>query len=139
MKSDTLETLPTELKLHGRVKWFNTKKSYGFIIVSTESQWKGTEIFVHHSAICVGVSQYKYLVQGEYVEFQLVKLNNGTHEYQASNVSGIDGGKLMCETIRETKSVKTTKTVTPSTAVVDDKYITSNALKEKKTTLRAVK
>jgi len=139
MRSQTLETSPTELKLHGRVKWFNTKKSYGFIIVSTESEWKGTEIFVHHSAICVGVSQYKYLVQGEYVEFQLVKLNSGTHEYQASNVSGIDGGKLMCETIRETKSVKTTKKVTPPPKTEVDGYITSKALKEKKTVLRPVK
>ena len=59
MRSQTLETSPTELKLHGRVKWFNTKKSYGFIIVSTESEWKGTEIFVHHSAICVGVKIFE--------------------------------------------------------------------------------
>ena len=130
----------TSVQYIGRVKWFQNKAGYGFISVTNDTSPNyNFDIFVHHSGIIVSKDQYKYLVQGEYVEFQLVKLNSGTHEYQASNVSGIDGGKLMCETIRETKSVKTTKKVTPPPTTEVDGYITSKALKEKKTVLRPVK
>jgi len=84
----------------GRVKWFNNKSGYGFITSTIE----GTErdIFVHHSAIQVGSSQYKYLVQGEYVQFTVEKLAEGSsHEIQATNVSGINGGPLQCESRRQ--------------------------------------
>ena len=83
--------------LLGRVKWFNNKAGYGFITV-TDGHRSGTDIFVHHSAINVENQQYKYLVQGEYVEFHLIKTDSEKHEWQASTVSGIKGGKLMCET-----------------------------------------
>ena len=43
------------------------------------------------------------MVQGEYVEFELVASHGGSHEFQASNVNGIKGGKLMCETRHEFK------------------------------------
>jgi CspA family cold shock protein len=84
----------------GRVKWFNNKTGYGFITV-TDGKRSGNDIFVHHSAINVE-GQYKYLVQGEYVEFAIVDTPSGKHEYQASNVNGIKGGKLMCTTRHET-------------------------------------
>ena len=38
------------------------------------------------------------MVQGEYVEFDLVKPDSGSHEYKAMSVTGISGGELMCET-----------------------------------------
>jgi CspA family cold shock protein len=79
----------------GIVKWFNNKVGYGFI---TELEGDKREIFVHYSAIQVNKSQYKYLVQGEYVEFNLVKSTNDNHEWQAMNVSGIKTGPTMCET-----------------------------------------
>jgi CspA family cold shock protein len=88
--------------LLGRVKWFNNKAGYGFITV-TDGKRSGTDIFVHHSAVNVDNNQYKYLVQGEYVEFDLIKTQSEKHEWQASNVSGIKGGKLMCETRHELK------------------------------------
>jgi cold shock CspA family protein len=88
--------------LTGRVKWFNNKVGYGFITI-TDGSRSGTDIFVHHSAVNVENQQYKYLVQGEYVEFDLVKTESQTHEWQASNVIGIKGGKLMCETRLESK------------------------------------
>jgi len=47
-------------------------------------------------------------VQGEYVEFAVVKTINGKYEYQADQVRGIKGGKLMCETRNEFKSDRTT-------------------------------
>ncbi len=86
----------------GRVKWFNNKAGYGFITI-TDGPRSGTDIFAHHSSIGVENQQYKYLVQGEYVEFDLVKTESQTHEWQASNVAGIKGGKLMCETRNELK------------------------------------
>jgi len=84
----------------GRVKWFNNKSGYGFITV-TDGPRAGTDIFVHHSAVQVSNQQYKYLVQGEYVEFNLIPTQGGAHDVQAADVGGIKGGKLMCETRRE--------------------------------------
>ena len=91
--------------LLGRVKWFNNKAGYGFITV-TDGARSGSDIFVHHSAINVENQQYKYLVQGEYVEFDLVHVESSNHEWQASNVSGVKGGKLMCETRHDLKMAR---------------------------------
>lgn len=84
-------------RLTGRVKWFNSKAGYGFITVC-DGEKAGNDIFVHYTSIRVDNTQYKYLVQGEYVEFNLVKTENETHEFHAVDVSGIKGGMLMCET-----------------------------------------
>lgn len=97
---DTVTT-STE-KLTGRVKWFNNKAGYGFITV-TDGSRAGSDIFVHHTGINVENQQYKYLVQGEYVEFVLENNESGNHEFNASYVNGVNGGKLMCETRREFK------------------------------------
>ena len=88
--------------LTGRVKWFNNKAGYGFITV-TDGNRSGSDIFVHHSAIGVSDQQYKYLVQGEYVDFKLTETPGGAHAFQAANICGIRGGKLMCETRRDFK------------------------------------
>jgi cold shock CspA family protein len=95
------------VKYTGRVKWFNNKAGYGFVTI-TDGPTSGTDVFVHHSSINVDSEQYKYLVQGEYIEFSLSDYNIlTTNIKQASEVSGIKGGKLMCETRRETRSVRT--------------------------------
>jgi len=97
--SSNKDVTPSAASEHllGRVKWFNNKSGYGFITV-TDGVRSGTDVFVHHSAIDVENQQYKYLVQGEYVDFDLIKIDSEKHEWQASCVSGIKGGKLMCET-----------------------------------------
>ena len=84
-------------RITGRVKWFNNTSGFGFITVC-DGEHTGKDIFVHYSSIQVQNSQYKYLVQGEYVDFDVVKPNNGIHEYHAIAVSGVKGGALMCET-----------------------------------------
>jgi len=93
----------------GRVKWFNNKAGYGFITImsdTTEEPNKGSDIFVHHSSINVLNEQYKYLVQGEYVEFNIIHTTDSEHEYQAGKITGIYNGKLMCETIKDIKTNK---------------------------------
>ncbi len=79
----------------GRVKWFNNKVGYGFITTCDD---EAMDVFVHHSNVQVGEQQYKYLVEGEYVHFTLTTSNNTEHKHLATEVSGINGGKLMCET-----------------------------------------
>lgn len=99
-------------KLTGRVKWFNNKTGFGFITALTDSEGvkEGSDVFVHHSAVKVSQEQYRYLVQGEYVEFVLSKLKasgedaSSKHEFQAVDVSGVKGGKLICETRWESRS-----------------------------------
>lgn len=88
------------LRYTGMVKWFNNKAGFGFITVCGQNEFSNKDIFVHYSSIRVVNSQYKYLVQGEYVEFTLVKSPNEKHEYHATDISGILGGNIMCETRR---------------------------------------
>lgn len=102
------ETETSKPKLTGRVKWFNNKTGFGFItaLEGSEGVRKDTDVFVHHSTIKVAQEQYRYLVQGEYVEFvisKIVKSGDSKHEFQADDVSGVKGGKLICETRLESR------------------------------------
>jgi cold shock CspA family protein len=91
----------TDEHVIGCVKWFNKKSGFGFITMM-EGTHVGKDIFVHHSGVTVGKDQYKYLVQGEYVQVDVVAgAHTGNHEYQSSKVTGVKGGKLMCETRSE--------------------------------------
>ena len=84
----------------GRVKWFNNKAGYGFV-TAVSGDRDGEDIFVHHSGVRVASEQYKYLVQGEYVSFKLRESDNASHPYQANELTGVNGGILMCETRNE--------------------------------------
>lgn len=63
--------------MRGKVKWFNNEKGFGFI----ENGESGEDIFVHYSAILS--DGYKTLVEGQFVEFELVRTDKGL---QAKNV-----------------------------------------------------
>lgn len=80
----------------GYVKWFNNRVGYGFITVHHGAFVY--DIFVHHTAIRVKSEQYRYLVQGEYVQFKWAETSNKKYVWQAVDVRGINNGPLMCET-----------------------------------------
>ena len=61
---------------HGKVKWFNENKGYGFI-----EQEDGADVFVHFSAI--NEEGFKTLSEGEEVEFDVTEGEKGP---QAANV-----------------------------------------------------
>ncbi|MBE6152473.1 MAG: cold shock domain-containing protein [Firmicutes bacterium] len=63
--------------MRGKVKWFNNDKGYGFIECGDSKE----DIFVHYSSILS--EGYKMLVEGEYVEFELIRTDRGL---QAKNV-----------------------------------------------------
>lgn len=58
--------------MHGKVKWFNDSKGYGFIEQDT-----GDDVFVHFSAI--QMEGFKTLTEGEEVEFELETRDRGLH------------------------------------------------------------
>lgn len=100
--NDVINMTVIEEKLVGVVKWFNSRSGYGFITVC-DGVYAGKDIFVHYSSIDVVNIQYKYLIQGEYVEFTLMKSNNSEHEYHATHVGGtkyvdsIRRSAILCE------------------------------------------
>lgn len=56
--------------MHGKVKWFNNEKGYGFIQYDQLS-----DIFVHYSAIVK--DGFKTLNEGSMVSFKLVETSKG--------------------------------------------------------------
>ncbi|MFP4224709.1 MAG: cold shock domain-containing protein [Phycisphaeraceae bacterium] len=56
--------------MHGRVKWFDPKKGYGFILGPT-----GQDVFVHYSQI--EGDGFRSLRDGETVAYELVESEKG--------------------------------------------------------------
>jgi CspA family cold shock protein len=77
----------------GTCKWFNDKLGFGFITICDGDE-KGKDIFVHHSGIRPLNSNYRTLKKGEYINFNIITGLNGL---QAVDVTGINGGPLMCD------------------------------------------
>jgi CspA family cold shock protein len=66
-----------EVMAKGKVKWFDSKKGYGFIAAET-----GEDVFVHFSAI--QGDGYKSLDEGQEVEFEAERDQKGL---KAKNVT----------------------------------------------------
>ena len=66
--------------MKGKVKWFDSKKGYGFI-----TSENGKEIFVHFSGIAA--KGFKSLYEGQTVEFEVA---NGAKGAQAVNVTVVE-------------------------------------------------
>jgi cold shock CspA family protein len=81
-------------RLLGQCKWFSDRLGYGFVTVREEGDHKGTDVFVHHSYIRPTQTFYKSLFKGEYVHFSL---NHGYAGMQAVDVTGVNGGSLLCD------------------------------------------
>ena len=64
--------------MKGTVKWFNSRKGYGFI-----SSEEGSDVFVHYTALAGDDEEYKTLNENDKVEFEVVEGQKGP---QASNV-----------------------------------------------------
>lgn len=82
--------------LVGHCKWFDASKGYGFLTVMNGPDAGKKDVFVHHSALILGsdVPQYRLLYKGEYVQFAIA---DGSKGPQATAVTGVYGGPLMCE------------------------------------------
>ncbi|MGB2991813.1 MAG: cold shock domain-containing protein [Paenisporosarcina sp.] len=61
---------------HGKVKWFNTEKGYGFIDYND-----GDDVFVHFTGI--QAEGFRTLEEGQNVSFEIIE---GTRGPQAANV-----------------------------------------------------
>ena len=75
----------------GTIKWFDTKKGYGFLTDIEDNN----DVFVHYSSIKTTEEVYKVLYEGEYVSY--------THKFDdqkrtvTDSVTGVNCGKLLCE------------------------------------------
>jgi len=67
----------------GTVKWFDSRKGYGFITCDDGSG----DVFVHFSAIQGEDDEFKKLFEGDVVEFEIVEGQKGP---QASNLTVIE-------------------------------------------------
>ncbi len=82
-----------EVDILGCVKWFNSKLGYGFITNLLTNE----DIFVHYTSVRSESDTFRYLVQGEYVQFTVAKTNVGPHDKHAMYVTGVYRGRLLCD------------------------------------------
>ena len=84
------------MSLIGSVKFFDTKKGWGFITVLTQDlPQSNSEVFVHFSNLNVQGDNYKRLFPGEYVSFSIGKSDRGKDT--CIDVCGIMGGPLLTD------------------------------------------
>lgn len=92
---NTQDNLQNNRKL-GQVKWFNSKKGYGFITYTQNNE--KCDVFVHHTCIkYTNSDSFRNLITGEYVEFDLSPCPGKEGQSQAEAVTGVNGGSLLTE------------------------------------------
>jgi len=84
----------------GNVLWFDQKKGFGFVKVTTpDSELNGKEVFVHFSSIQCE-SSYKKLFPGENVSLTVEKNTNTEDtdkEFLSSDITGVFGAPLLVD------------------------------------------
>ena len=97
-------------RVRGQVKWFNSKKGFGFITYNDGT--KDNDIFVHHTCIKYSnTDTFRNLVTGEYVEFEVSPCPGKEGQFQAEQVTGINQGLLMSEVRNNNRTRVTTDKV----------------------------
>lgn len=71
--------------VRGTIKWFNSRKGYGFITCDDGSG----DVFIHYTAIKSGENEFKIIYEGDIVEFEIVEGQKGP---QASNLELVEKG-----------------------------------------------
>ena len=67
----------------GNVKWFDTKKGYGFVLSPD-----GKDVFVHYSSI--EGDGFRSLREGEQVEYEQIEGDKGLHAKGVKRVGVLD-------------------------------------------------
>lgn len=75
---------------HGKVRWFDRSKGYGFIEPISRDDTNGQSVFVHQSEL--KADGYRYLFGGESIEYHQKVDEQG--RYKAVDVTGPDRGPL---------------------------------------------
>ena len=86
-----------EMKVSGKVKFFDSTKGFGFITPDDG----GTDVFVHQTEI--HAEGFRSLAEGEPVEFDLAE-NPANGRTYASNVSGPNGAYVQGAPRRDPRS-----------------------------------
>lgn len=69
------------LSVHeGKVKWFDPKKGYGFIVGT-----QGEDVFVHYTSI-LGEG-FRALKDGETVNYEMIESDKGFHAHNVSRIA----------------------------------------------------
>lgn len=71
-----------DLKMRGTVKWFNNQKCYGFIVDEN-----GEDVFIHYSGL--NMEGFKYLEEGQTVEFDIMNVEKGRQAFNVTVVESI--------------------------------------------------
>ena len=72
----------------GKVKWFDSKKGYGFIIGE-----EGQDVFVHYT--CIAGNGFKALKDGEMVDYEMAKGDKGFLAKKVNRVPGSETGPVV--------------------------------------------
>lgn len=71
-----------------------------WLITQSGGADRGKDIFVHHTGIRPASSHYRTLFKGEYVQYRVLPTGKGgANSVQASHVTGVLGGPLMCDIV----------------------------------------
>ena len=96
--SSTMDS--TTSRLNMRVRWFDQRKGYGFLVPpnqALETDSKDETVFVYHNQIRTLYKDniFRMLFAGEYVSCKISTDESG--RTVANNVAGVDDGPLLCE------------------------------------------